>query len=124
MSAFDTQNKMQIGTVLLTALVLAELVLATNVVIDYNSKDLPVVPAPNITSDATHIRLKNNPFGSIPNGTFAGLRLTTALYEINLENTGLSDDTVTRDSFVGLEYVRVVSQIDHTFPCQVKQENC
>ena len=105
-------------------MVLCQLVLATNVIIDYNSKSLTTIPVSDITSDATHIRLKNNPFGSIPNGTFAGLGLTTALYEINLENTGLSDDTVTKDSFVGLEYVRVVSQIDHTFPCQVKQENC
>ena len=115
---------MQIGTVLLTVFVLAELVSSANVVIDYNSKDLSVIPVPNITSDATHIRLGNNPFGSIRNGTFAGLGLTTALYEINLENTGLSDDTVTRDSFVGLENVRVVSQNDHTFSCQIKQENC
>ena len=100
---------MQIGTVLLTVFVLAESVSSASVVIDYNSKDLSVIPVRNITSDATHIRLKDNPFGSIPNGTFAGLGLTTALYEINLENTGLSDDTVTRDSFVGLENVRVVS---------------
>ena len=92
-------------------MVLCQLDLATNVVIDYNSKSLTTIPVPNITSDATHIRLKNNPFGSIPNGTFAGLRLTTALYEINLENTGLSDDTVTRESFVGLENVRVVSHL-------------
>ena len=115
---------MQIGTVLLTALVLAELVSSANVIIDYNSKDLPAIPVPNITSDATHIRLKNNRFGSIPNGTFAGLGLTTALYEINLEKTGLSDDTVTRDSFLGLEYVRVVSQNVYNFPCQAKQKNC
>ena len=92
-------------------MVLCQLVLVSNVIIDFNSKDLPVIPVPNITSNATHIRLKNNPFGSIPNGTFAGLGLTTALYEINLENTGLSDHTVTRDSFVGLENVRVVSHL-------------
>ena len=55
---FDTQSKMQIETVLLAALVLAELVSSTNVIIDYNSKDLPVIPVPNITSDATHIRRK------------------------------------------------------------------
>ena len=98
-----------VGTVL-TVLVLAEFVSSANVIIDYNSKDLAAIPVPNITSDATHIRIKNNPFGSIPNGTFAGLGLTV-LYEINLENTGLSDDTVTRDSFVGLENVRVVSHL-------------
>ena len=92
-------------------MVLCQLVLATNVIIDYNSKGLTVIPVSAITSDATHIRLKNNPFGCIPNGTFAGLGLTTALYEINLENTGLSDDTVRRDSFVGLENVRVVSHL-------------
>ena len=63
-------------------LVLCGLVLATEVIIDYNSKGLAVIPVSAITSDTTHIRLKNNPFGSIPNGTFAGLGLTTALYEI------------------------------------------
>ena len=115
---------MQVGKVLLVAVVLVKLVSSTNVIIDYNSKDLSAIPAPNIISDATHIRLKNNPFGSIPNGTFAGLGLTAALYEINLENTELSDDTVTTDSFIGLEYARVVSQNDHTFPCQVKQQSC
>ena len=59
-----------------------------------------------------------NPFGSIPNGMFADItpntthRLgLTVLYEINLENTGLSDDTVTRDSFHGLESVRDVGNL-------------
>ena len=92
-------------------MVLCQLVLATKVIIDYNSKGLAAIPVSAITFDATHIRLKNNPFGSIPNGTFSGLGLTTALYEINLENTGLSDDTVTMDSFIGLQNVRVVSHL-------------
>ena len=98
-----------------TVLLLVEFVSSANVIIDYNSKDLAAIPVSNITSDATHIRIKNNPFGSIPNGTFAGLGLTV-LYEINLANTGLSDDTVTRDSFVGLENVRVVRLFDLKLP--------
>ena len=100
-----------IGTVLLTILLLSGLVPSTNVIKDYNSKGLIALLVSDIAPNTTHILVKNNPFGSIPNGTFAGLGLTV-LYEINLQNTGLSDDSVTRDSFHGLENVRDVSNLN------------
>ena len=100
-----------IRTVFVTILLLCGLVSCSDVMIDYNSKGLTAIPVSEITPNATHIRIKNNPLGSIPNGTFAGLGLMV-LHEINLENTGLSDDSVTRDSFVGLEIVRDVSHLN------------
>ena len=92
------------------SLVILSLVSRTQstVIIDFISEDLTEIPVVNITSDATHIRLQNNPFGCIPNATFSGLGLTN-LYEVNLDSTELTDDCVTRDSFLGLENVRVVS---------------
>ena len=62
----------------------------------------------SITSDVTELLLLNNPLGSIPDDTFSTLGLT-ALDSVNLESTGLSDNTVTVDSFLGLESVRYVS---------------
>ena len=89
---------------------------SANVVLDFTRKGLTEIPLASITSDATHIRIGYNAYGSIPNNTFAGLGLTL-LYEFNVDSTGITDKGLSRNSFVGLENARVVS----TFLCNEQQ---
>ena len=85
---------------------------SATIVIDFTRKGLTEIPVANITSDATHIRIGYNTYGSIPNNTFAGFTFDR-LYEFNLDSTGLTDPGLSRDSFVGLEILKVVSAFKH-----------
>ena len=90
------------------------MIYSANVIINFNNMGLTSVPVANITADATHIRIGNNPFVTIPNNTFAGLGLTV-LHEINLDSTQLTDKGLNRDSFVGLENAKAVGSINLSF---------
>ena len=77
---------------------------------DFSDEGLTSIPTSGIPSNTTDLLLQNNPLQTIPGGIFQGLSLSD-IDSVNLQNTELTDDGLTRTSFSGLEATKKVQNL-------------
>ena len=87
-----------------------------------NGKGYTTVPLELIPVNTTRLYLQKNPFVFIPGNTFIDSGLVD-LFEVRFSDCGFDDTSLSRDSFGGLENVKMVSYFKRwNFHCTGNQK--